>query len=762
MKVINKIAKAELQVLFYSPVAWLVIIIFMFQSSLLFTDLFANMVKTQAMGREVPSATLGTFAGMLGFYAQISKYLYLYIPLLTMGVMSREYNNGSIKLLLSSPISSFQIILGKYLALVGYALILTAITGIFAGFAIYNINQVDAPVVFAGLLGIFLQISAYAAIGLFMSSITSYTVVSAIGTLAILAFLGYISGLGQDIALVRDITYWLSISGRADAFFAGVISAEDVLYYLLIVSLFIGFAILRLNLSKIKTKWYLSAAKYALVFIVAAAIGYVSTRPTMMAIADVTRNKTNTVSRSSQAVLKNLDQQLTITTYVNMLAQDNFLALPIGQKVDMDRFKQYLRFRPDIKLNYEYYYHKAFNPWLDKKFEKNTDEERLDSLRRIYDWTFAVKKYDELPGKPDLSTEDFQFVRVLELANGKKTFLRVFDDMMRYPSEAEITSAMKRLLMDLPIVGFATGHGERSSKAIDDRGYNKFAQEKRFRYALLNQGFDFKEVDLNQPVPKEITVLFLAEPRQAYNAGSLKNIQDYIDAGGNLILASEPDKVDFINPIAEHIGVKFLPGVLVDTVTLFDADLMRMKPTAEARPFSFHLDRQFENNLPLTMPGASALEVVADKGFTITTLFRTDSTTWREFEDLNFIDSRPVPNPAAGEIQQSYTTVLAMTKQVNGKEQKILVTGDADWISNGELTKIRPRMMSANSSLINAAFYWLSNEEVPIDTRRDPALDKSLSLTEDGFSNARLALKWIIPALLILLSVGIWIRRSGR
>jgi ABC-2 type transport system permease protein len=156
MKVVYKIAKAELQVLFYSPVAWLVLVLFAFQSSLIFIDNFNGLVKAQALGRGLNSVTLGVVTGFRGFYPLISKYLFLYIPLFTMGVMSREYNRGSIKLLFSSPITSSQIIFGKYLSLIIYGFILTCIAGIYAGFTIWNVNSVDTPVVLSGLLVDFL------------------------------------------------------------------------------------------------------------------------------------------------------------------------------------------------------------------------------------------------------------------------------------------------------------------------------------------------------------------------------------------------------------------------------------------------------------------------------------------------------------------------------------------------------------------------------------------------------------------------------
>ncbi|SEW02062.1 Gldg family protein [Chitinophaga arvensicola] len=761
MKVIYKIAKAELQVLFFSPVAWLVLVIFTFQSAIIYNDIFANLVRAQAMGRDLNSATLGVFSGMFGFYTGISKYLFLYIPLLTMGVMSREYNNGSIKLLFSSPVTSNQIILGKYLSLMIYGLVLTAITAIFALFAISTINHVDAPVVLSGLLGVYLLICGYAAIGLFMSSITSYTVVSAIGTLAILAFLGYISGVAQDVPLVRDITYWLSISGRTDTFFSGLLTVEDILYFLLVIGLFLGFAILRLQLNKQKTSWVMATGKYMAVFLAAALIGYISTRPKMMAVLDVTRNKTNTLSKNSQQVMAHLNDKLTINTFSNMLAQDNYLALPIGQKIDIDRFKRYLRFKPDIELNYYYYHHKADNPFLDKKYPGVPDAQRFDSLKRIYDWNFDAVPFEKLTKKADLASEDFQFVRELELGNGRKTFLRVYDDMMRYPSEAEITAAIKRLTMDLPVVGFLTGHAERSSTSMSDRSYKMFAQDKRFRYALINQGFDFQNVTLEQPIPDKIKILIIAEPRKPLTEAELALLQQYINKGGNLVISGEPDKVENINPVAGLVGVQFLPGLLVNPLPEFAPDLMMMRPDSNARKFSHYLEAQGKNNLPLTMPGAAGLSYT-DMGYQVTTLFRSDSSSWNEMETTNFIDDSVICNPKAGEIQRSYPTVLALSRKVNGKEQKIMVTGDADWLSNGELSTRRPKVMSSNYSLINAAFFWLSDEEVPIDTRRDPSIDTSLSIGEKGWRVAAFTFKWIMPVLLIIGGLVIWIRRRGK
>ena len=120
------------------------------------------------------------------------EHLYFYIPLLTMGLMSREFSSGSIKLLYSSPVTSAQIILGKYLSVMIYCAVLLGVILVYVGLGALTIGHMDGTLIFSNFLGMYLLICAYAVIGLFMSCLTSYQVVAAIGTLAFfgLAFTG--------------------------------------------------------------------------------------------------------------------------------------------------------------------------------------------------------------------------------------------------------------------------------------------------------------------------------------------------------------------------------------------------------------------------------------------------------------------------------------------------------------------------------------------------------------------------------------------
>lgn len=89
-----------------------------------FGNAFDRQVQGQALGYTLWDVTASIFTGWMGIFPGFLRNLYLYIPLLTMGLMSREYSSGSIKLLFSSPVTDSQIIFGKYLSVLIYNLVL--------------------------------------------------------------------------------------------------------------------------------------------------------------------------------------------------------------------------------------------------------------------------------------------------------------------------------------------------------------------------------------------------------------------------------------------------------------------------------------------------------------------------------------------------------------------------------------------------------------------------------------------------------------
>ena len=762
MKIIYRIALAELQSLFYSPVAWLILIVFTIQCSFAFTGVVDANVVRKAMGYGVGNLTLDIYAGMHGFFKTLQEYLYLYIPLLTMGLMSGELSSGSIKLLYSSPVRNSQIILGKYLSMLVYGLVLIGIICVYVIYSAFVVKQLDVSMVLTGLLGVYLLICAYAAIGLFMSSITSYQVVAAMGTLAIFALLNVIKGIGQNIDFVREITYWLSINGRCNEFVRGMICSEDLLYFLIVIVLFLTLSILRLKAIRQKTPWKISLGKYAAVVIFAVVIGYFSARPSLKCFYDATRTKQQTLTENSQKILSRATGGLTMTTYVNCLDEFSWTGEPANRLYDQRRFEQYTRFKPEIKMKYVYFYDKSQNERLYSLNQGLTDREIMIKLSVAQGLdTNMYLRPEEIKQVIDLSSEDNHVVRVLERENGRKVFLRMFRDMWIYPGEAEVTAAIRQLVDDdLPVVGFLTGHGVRNSEKAGDRDYRYFVQERVYRRALINQGFAIENVNLEDEIPEQVNILVVADMQTALSQEEMEALEKYIARGGNLIVAGDVGRAPVMNPIIASFGVQFMTGQIVQQNKDFMMDLVFAKPQKDLGNLSYMFDALVER--VITMPGCVGLEYEQKPGFTIIPLLMSETQgCWNEVETMNFIDEKAELNVKAGEVEQAYPLALALSREIAGKQQKIVILGDADCMSNAEMKANRDKVNAGNGMFILSIFNWMTDGEFPIDVRRPATPDNDLYVGVDGMKITRYAF-WGFSLLLLVVYLCLWFHRRGR
>jgi len=170
------VARRELDAYFLSPIAYVVGAVFLFASGLwFFYDIF------------VP----GNEASLRPLFDAMAYMMVFAIPLLTMRLLSEEFRSGTIESLLTAPITDTQVVLGKYLGVMGFYLVLLAETVVFLVLMIL-FGQPDAGVAAMGYLGMLLLGSAYAAVGIFASSLTGYQLLAALlgsGILAVFAML---------------------------------------------------------------------------------------------------------------------------------------------------------------------------------------------------------------------------------------------------------------------------------------------------------------------------------------------------------------------------------------------------------------------------------------------------------------------------------------------------------------------------------------------------------------------------------------------
>ena len=361
----------------------------------------------------------------------------------------------------------------------------------------------------------------------------------------------------------------------------------------------------------------------------------------------------------------------------------------------------------------------------------------------------------------DLASEGKTFIRQIVRENGQKAWLRIYNDMMRFPSEREITAAFKRMVMELPKVGILQGHGERSIRNLKDVSYSLFANDKKFRYALMNQGFDIEEVVLDKAVPESIKILVIADMRESLKPEEEMNLQQYINRGGNLFILGEPRRREKMNPLFAKFGFELMPGVLVKQDTNRQADMLLSYPTKEARSIAYEFGSLYDYAYVITTPSVAGLRQLEDRGFEVTELFKSDTVgSWNELETTDFIDDTISLNPLIGEVERSYPTIVALSRKVGDKEQKIILAGDADCISNGEFS--RGGIRASNYTLITAGFFWLSDNEVPIDIRRPEFPDNKLYMGPVGERITKILFLYVLPCLLFGIGIFVWIRRKGR
>jgi ABC-2 type transport system permease protein len=232
---IYPIYRRELQSYFNSPVAYVVIIVFLVIIGWFFTSsLFLMNV-----------ATLTTVF-------EIVPWVYIgFVPAITMRLLAEEKKAGTIELLVTKPVKDVEIVLGKFLAawtLLAAALAPTLIYLI----TIMPIGEVDLGPVFAGYLGLFLMGGVYVAVGLFASSLTENQIVAFIVTLLIVLALFLVDKMLIFLPEAFSTTLeFLSVDHHFNSIARGVVDSRDLIYFVSVT----GFSLLLATFSLERRKW---------------------------------------------------------------------------------------------------------------------------------------------------------------------------------------------------------------------------------------------------------------------------------------------------------------------------------------------------------------------------------------------------------------------------------------------------------------------------------------------------------------------------
>lgn len=226
MKTIWTIAKRELNSFFDSLLAYIIMILFLGFTGF-FTWLYGNDVFLNN------EASLQTFFGV-SYWT-----LFFFIPILTMRLIAEERHSGTLEMVLTKPVSEWQLIFGKYLSI----LILVCITLLLTlpyYITVASIGPIDHGATITGYLGLILLSAAYISIGIFASTLASNQIVSILLALFIGVFFQLLFGmLGNTIpGTIGNILDYMSVSTHFQSVIRGVIDTRDVVFFIALV--FIG------------------------------------------------------------------------------------------------------------------------------------------------------------------------------------------------------------------------------------------------------------------------------------------------------------------------------------------------------------------------------------------------------------------------------------------------------------------------------------------------------------------------------------------
>ena len=315
---------------------------------------------------------------------------------------------------------------------------------------------------------------------------------------------------------------------------------------------------------------------------------------------------------------------------------------------------------------------------------------------------------------------------------------------VRQLDEQHLSNAIQRLLQrgERWVVA-VTGHGERRLGGRANFDLGTFGSE------LKRKGYRLQSLDLatSPAIPGNTGLLLIASPETDYLPGEKALIQDYLERGGNLLWLRDPDSPERPADLARTLGISALPGVIVDAN---GARLGLDDPTiALVTRYPGHPALEgFE--LITLFPRAQALVEDPTRGWRATPLLDTLPRSWNETGPTRGELTR---DPTLGERAGPLTLGLALTRGRGDGEQRLVVIGDGDFLSNAFLGN------GGNLELGLRLVRWLAGDDRMLEIPARAGHDLNFDLPPRLGAAVGLGLLLALPLLLAGTGLLLWWRR---
>jgi len=245
MRNILLVFKKELKSYFASPVAYVLLAMFMVITGYLFYGIFAYFSTLSFQSTIDPAIAKQenllnvTESVIRPLFGIISMIMLIMMPLLTMRLFAEEKKSGTIELLLTYPVTDLEVLLGKFFACLGVLCVMLGLSVVFPVIVMFFGEPELGPVI-TGYIGLLLLGASFISFGIFASSLTENQIVAATISFGVL-FLFWMLNMSAAFvgpSLANFINY-ISITHHLEAFAKGVVDTEDIVYYLMLNLLFL-------------------------------------------------------------------------------------------------------------------------------------------------------------------------------------------------------------------------------------------------------------------------------------------------------------------------------------------------------------------------------------------------------------------------------------------------------------------------------------------------------------------------------------------
>jgi ABC-2 type transport system permease protein len=462
------------------------------------------------------------YAGLDSLFST-APYLFMFlIPAITMRSLAEERREGTFELLLTRPVTDGQIVLGKFFACVFLVLFALLPTLVYY-YSVYQLGtpkgNIDTGAVIGSYIGLFLLGSAFAAIGLFASSVSKNQIIAF--TIAVFLSFFFYSGfdsLSTLLSLQNLGLQHLGITEHYQSVSRGVLDTRDLGYFVCLSALFIWFTLLVIKIQRQKT-----ADKKGLI----SGLGFIVSLGIISSIAftrfDFTTEKRFTISKISRGILDSLPKEVKVTVY---LQGDNF---PAG-------FKRLQGATRDMLNDLQAYSHgKLQFDFADplKGLSNDQQQQTIQDLvsRGVEPTNLSIKTDNGLTQKLIIP---FAMVAV----NGKEIPVKLLLTRIGL-SDAEqlnnsiqnleyaFSSAIKKVTSGgKPRIGFTEGHNELTDVQLNDA------------MKSLSDGFETDRVDL-RTIPfsllGKIKLLVIPKPDKPFTELEKFKLDQFVMRGGRVL-----------------------------------------------------------------------------------------------------------------------------------------------------------------------------------------------------------------------------------